>query len=136
MTAAEFKTGFRHYVDLLKREKRLKEEVENLYYYLSGVKGISFDRIPSSINPEKIAEDRLDLLDVIEQKNLEIELIQAEYRYFTAILAKFTEDERTLLYRIIIKGQTYEQAGDEYGYTGAGMFKYLERIINRVLNCQ
>ena len=135
MTVSEFKVGYRHYVDLLKREKQLKSEVEDLWYYLSGVKGITYDRIPSSVNTTKVAEDRLDMLDVLEQKMREIDLIQAQYRYFTLILAKFTEEERGMLYRIIIKGQSYETLGEEYGYTGAGMFKYLERIINKIINC-
>ena len=135
MTVSEFKIGYKHYVDLIKREKKLKDEVEDLWYYLSGVKGITYDRIPSSFNAVKIAEDRLDLLDTIEQKVKEIRLIEAQYEYFTLILAKFTEEERAILYRIIIKGQSYETLGEEYGYTGAGMFKYLERIINKIINC-
>lgn len=129
MTVDEFKVGFKHYIDLLKREKELREECENIFYQMTGVKGISYDKIPSSFNPEQVNENKLYLSDLFETKQLEIGLIQAQYKYFTVVLSKFTTDEIELMYRLFIKGQTYDYVCRDYGYSSAGLFKYVERMI-------
>lgn len=133
MTVDEFKVGFKHYIDYLKREKELKNECEDIFYQMTGVKGIRYDKLPTSFNPSQVSENQLYLIDLYEQKNLEISYIQAKYKYFTVIIAKFTQEEIDLLYRLIIKKQSYDYVGREMGYSESGMHKMVERMIRSKL---
>ena len=134
MNVNEFKSGYRAHLFLNQRVKKLKEDVENLYYQISGVKGIKYDRIPSSLDPRLVEQNKLDILDQIEEKLAEIKYIEAHQSYFNMILEKFSQEELDLLNRIYIKGERYEDVAQDLNYSVGGLFKVIERMIKEKLD--
>jgi len=133
MTSKEFKASFEDYDNFLKREAELKEKIEMLYDDLSGVKGIRYDKIPSSYNPEAIETRKLELIDLINLKQAELKVLQSKYDYFRMVLSKLDEESIELLRRLIVKKQSYEKVGNEMGYSTGGLWKYVDRLIESIL---
>jgi len=133
MTSKEFKASFEDYENYLEVERRLKEKIEMLYDDLSGVKGIRYDKIPSSYNPEAVETKKLELIDLINLKQAELKVLESKYQYFRMILAKLDDEDIELLRRLIIKKESYEQVGNDMGYSQGGLWKYVDRLIESIL---
>lgn len=133
MTVEEFKACFKSYVNFVKEEKKIEDKIEELYYELSGVKGIRYDKIPSSFNKELANERQLLLIELINTKQAELKYKRAQFEYFELLMSKFTKEEIVLLYRLLIKEQTYDSVGLDLGYSASGFWKYVERLIGSVI---
>lgn len=133
MTSREFKASLEDYENFLKREAELKEKIEMLYDDLSGVKGIRYDKIPSSYNPEAIETRKLELIDLINLKQAELKVLQSKYDYFRMIMSKLDDEDITLLHRLFVKKDGYERVCNEMGYSVGGLWKYVDRLIESII---
>ena len=133
MTSKDFKVKFINYCNYLQGKKRLEEEIDYLYYRLSGVKAIRYDKIPTSYNPELSEELRLELCEQIERKIKEYQTWNTEYEYIRLVIRKLNTDEMNILVRLLVKKETYEHLGRELGYSSTGMWKYVESIIEGII---
>ena len=71
MTYKQIKNELQNYKQYLKDIENLKEQIKNVWYEMTGVKGVSFDRIPTSHNPVASELHRLDLIDKKDELMLE-----------------------------------------------------------------
>lgn len=133
MTTNEFKAKFRLYCNYLERKKKLEEEIDLLLYQLSGVKGINYEKAKATYNPELSNLKRLELIDKLEVKYIELNSIKVDYEFIDLIRKKFSFDEFTLLHRILIENEGYGDVGEEYGYSASGMWKVVDSLIKSVL---
>ena len=133
MTVKEFKASFEEYIDYLEAERKIKERIEYLYYELSGVKGIAYDKVPSSFNQGLNDERKLILIEMINTKQAELQYLQAKYHYFSLILKKLEQRDLDLLFRLLIKKQSYESVAKEYDMSASALWKYVEKVIGEIL---
>ena len=133
MTVKEFKASFEEYIKYLELEAKIKERIEYLYYELSGVKGIAYDKVPSSFNQGLNDERKLILIEMINTKQAELQYLQAKYHYFSLILKKLEHRDLDLLFRLLIKKQSYESVAKEYDMSASALWKYVEKVIGEIL---
>lgn len=133
MTISEFKVRFVSYYRYVEHKAKLEQEISELYYHLSGVKAVRYDKLPSSFNPHLSEVTRLETIDKIESKIKEYNSINTEHEYMKHIVNKLTSDEMSILVRLLINKESYDYVGRDYGYTASGMWRYVESIIGSVL---
>ena len=101
--------------------KKMCSRLEDLVYLETGVKGISYDNIMVSHNPSLTALKRLDMVDKVDDLCREINFLALCIAETEGILAKMPKDLQQMLKEKYIKGWSYEQLGEKYGYSKSGM---------------
>ncbi|MBR0456513.1 MAG: hypothetical protein IJJ01_07560 [Firmicutes bacterium] len=133
MKVEAFKDLLKHYYDYQMSILQIKEELDVLLYEMTGVKGISYDKIPSSFNPE-ISEDRkLDFIERLNEKEAELDFTYAAIKLIEMKLSKMTEEEKTLCVEILNRKITYEEAGRNNKYSTSRMWKIVKENLKKVL---
>ena len=122
-----------NYYQNLKHIDELKEEIELILYEMTGVKGIRYDKEPTSYNPELSAEKRLDLIDRKEEKEIELEYMTASVKYIEMKLSKLSKEDKEICLKIISEGVSAEKVRREVGYSKSGIWKRIKRELQGIL---
>lgn len=132
MTYTTLKNELRNYKQYLKDIDRLREALENLLYEMTGVKGVSFDRISTSYNPQLTEEKRLELIDKKEELMIEYQHAMISVKLIEMKLLKLSDEDRKACLRIMADGESYEKVGTDMGYTSTGMWRKLKRELEKI----
>ena len=128
-----FKNELENYYKHLKNKDKIKEEIENILYEMTGVKGIRYDKEPSGYNPELSAEKKLELIERKEEKEIELEYTIASIHFIEMKLKKLPEDDRRICLKIISEGVSAEKVRREVGYSKSGIWKRIKRELTGIL---
>lgn len=133
MSYKSFKNEIENYEEYCRNVRILKDEIEGILYELSGVKGISYDKIPSSFNPSLSEERRLELIDLYNQKLEDLKHFLSTIRYVDKRLRGLTADEKRIILDVVSGRLTYEEAGKRHGYSKGRMWKKIKKILEEIL---
>ena len=86
-----------------KEKKRVLEELDLILYRETGVKGISYDKIPTSGNPQQIAFNRLEMVEDYEAKLKEYEFICSAIRETEKCLNRMPKELKYMLKDIFVE---------------------------------
>jgi len=123
----------KRYEENKKKLTDLKNKREQLFYIMTGVSGVQYDKQPGSTNPSQAELYKLQLIE--EYNNLGIEIV----RYEIAIQIVDQARKRIpanlwiMLKEKYIQGMTFDQIGKKYGYSGHGFWKYMRREVSKYL---
>lgn len=130
-----FKNELKCYKYYLQKIKDLDEKIEVNFYEKTGVKGISYDKIPSHPSEEAIANFRLTLIEKGDKLVMERERIANQIKHLEDIVNQMPKTLRNACIQIYVHGRTYIEvvnSGNVY-WTDAGLFKAIERELNKLL---
>ena len=131
----DYKT-FKNEVSNLKAYYRSAEQIETdlelLWYELTGVKGIQYDKQPSSYNQSLSENYRLELLDKIEQKEKELDYTRMVIDHDLRQLNHLPSNIRELVELIFIQGKTFAEVGKMVGYSDRGLHYIVKREIEKL----
>ena len=116
-----------------KEKKKTKDDLDLILYRETGVKGISYDRIPTSGNPQQIAFKRLEMVDDYEAKLKEYNWICDTIEEIEKYLNRMPKELRSMLKDIYVERMTYRKASSKYGYSEGGLWFYLHREVEKYL---
>lgn len=122
----------RNYRKYVKYKADLLDRLEELWYDLTGVKAIRYDKMPTSFNKSISEEKRLSLLDRIDYYESEVTRVDMQIRYIDSILDRLTKEENELITYVLIEGHTEQEAGDKWYLTNSAISKWITRILDRV----
>ena len=128
-----FKNELENYYKYLKSVEKIKEEIENIIYEMTGVKGIRYDKEPTSFNPQLSNERILDLIDKKEEKEIELDYTIASIRYIERKLSKLDKEDKEICLKIISEGISAEKVRKEVGYSKSGIWKRIKRELTGIL---
>ena len=134
MTTDQFKKEYVIYRDREKVIANITQDIENLYYELSGVKGVDMTKIPVAFNKEMAEEKKHEIIDFIATKQIEEKKIRLSIKLMENLLPRFTEEQIQILDRILIDKESYESVGKDFGYSASSMWRHVENFISEVLN--
>lgn len=104
-----------------KQMKGLEDDLNEIFYEMTGVKGVGFDSIPTSFNPHLAELKRLDLIDEYEDRLREYNFMGIAIEIVETMLKEMPEDLQRMLKDKFVKGMTYEKLGMKYGYSHSGI---------------
>ena len=133
MDYENFKSMMSNYAFNKRKLQEAKEELEVLFYEMTGVKGVAFDRMPSSFNPSVAESYRLDQVEKYNDRQKDIQYYQKCIAYVEQYSKRIPTDLWKLLYEKYVLGVTYQQLGERFGYSNNGMYHYLKREIEKYL---
>ena len=133
MDYSGFKNELKNYYKHLENVDRLKEDIEQIIYEMSGVKGIRYDKERSSYNPELANEKRLEMIEKIAEKEIELDYTLAAIKYIEMRLKKLSDDDRKICLKVISDGVSAEKVGREIGYSRPGVWKRIKRELEKIL---
>lgn len=133
MSYKSFKRELENYEEYHVIVFELKREIADMFYELTGVKGVSYEKQPSSFNPELSAERKLELIDLYNQKLEELKHYQSTIRYVDMKLRGLTDEEKRIILDVASGRITYEEAGKQYGYSKGHMWKKVRKILEEIL---
>lgn len=122
-----------NYAENLKRLKKAEDELEVILYDLCGVRGVSYDSIMVHGNPSQKALNWLKLEDKYNAKQSEVERYRTAIRNVEQVKKRLPKELWLMLNDKFVKGMTYMQMGDKYGYSNHGMWLFLRREVERYL---
>lgn len=114
-------------------KKKVKDELDLILYRETGVKGISYDKIPTSGNPQQIAFDRLEMVEDYESKLKEYEFICSAISEIEKHLNRMPKELQYMLKDIFVDRMTYRKASAKYGYTEAGLWYHIRNETEKYL---
>lgn len=114
-------------------KKKVKDELDLILYRETGVKGISYDKIPTSGNPQQIAFNRLEMVEDYESKLKEYEFICSAISEIEKHLNRMPNELQYMLKDIFVDRMTYRKASAKYGYTEAGLWYHIRKETEKYL---
>lgn len=119
--------------DYRKSLDSIKEELDLILYEMTGVKGISYDKLPSSYNPSLTALKSLEMVEKYNEKQQEFDFTLMAIQQVEIVLARMPSELAEMLKEIFVKGMTYKAVGMKYGYSDHGMWQMLKRETEKYL---
>lgn len=131
----DYKT-FRNILDryyfLLKDRERINCELDVLWYDLTGVKAIRYDKEHLSYNPSLEAEYKDFLRNQIADKEVELDFINSSIALIELKLSKMSELDRDICLKVIADKTPLETIGNEIGYSNASVWRHIKRTIEKI----
>lgn len=101
--------------------RKLCSRYDDLIYQETGVKGVSYGNTLVSHNPSLSALKRLDMIDKVDELAREINFLVVSISQTEEILGRMPKTLRDMLHDKYVKGWTFDQVGDKYGYSHSGI---------------
>ena len=128
------KAEIRSYRKYCKYKAEILDRLDELWYELTGVKGIRYDKEPTAFNPTITEERRHSLMDKIDYYQSELHRVDAQIRFIDSILDRMDKEESELIRYVLIDGHTLIEAGERYFVTNTAISKRIDTILRKVLN--
>ena len=112
--------------------RELENEIDALWYELTGVKGVQYDKLPSSYNSDLSENFRLELLDRIEFKQKELDFTMLAIERYQNELNRLPDDIKNYVVQIFIYGHTFAEIGEKIGYSDRGLHYKVKKEIERL----
>lgn len=130
-----FKKELSCYQYYLLKLKEIDDKIALNFYEKTGVKGISYDKIPSHPSEEALANYRLTLIEQGDVLMEERQRIYNQIKHIEDVVNKLPKTLKSACIKIYVYGKSYQQvvnSGDVY-WTDAGLFKAIERELDKLL---
>lgn len=127
-----FKNELRNYNYYVSAAKKTKEIIDNYYYELSGVKACDPSRPPLHSLPDKERENRIR--ESISRQEKFLKLTQAKINHIDRVLSSIDNPLKSTIKDIFLKGETLTAHSNNYNLSNVGLFKKINKAIERALN--
>lgn len=112
---------------------KLDEKIKDFEYLMSGVGAVRYDIEHTSGNPAAMEERKLDNIETYNRLLKERLATESNITLIETILNEMPEDLRSALLGVYVENKTFNQVGEEMGYSGSGYWRYLKRETERYL---
>lgn len=128
-----FITNLSNLNEYYRDKAKLEEEMDILFYQMTGVSGVSYDKIPSSYNPELSEEMRLEAIEKYNAKIRQYNFTCMIINEVSMILATLPDELQNALIDVYVKKKKFKDAGIKYGYSDSGLWHMLKRETEKYL---
>lgn len=129
------KEEIRSYRQYKAYRKRLNDRLDTLWYELTGVKGIRYDKAHFNADPSVTEERRLVLLDKVTLIETELARVESQIDHIDRLLSAMPKEDRKLVTYTLIDGNTYRQAEDVFYITYSAIARKVDRILDNASRC-
>lgn len=130
----QFKKELRCYKGYISKANDLKQEIDDIWYELTGVKAIRYDKLPSgSYNPSVSEARRLNLSEKVERKIKELDRVSNNINYIDSILSRLPKNISKACIDIYCDEKGYKKTSQNEYISDAGLFKQIDKALAEVL---
>ena len=131
MNYKTFKKNLESYVGLLSDRKCLQEDIDLLYYELENVKGVRYDKAPSTPNNNLVELKKLEMIEKISIKEDRLAYVEQRITKINEDISLLSEDCQKIC-NMNKMGVSFEKIGEELGYTKVGAYLKLKREVEKL----
>lgn len=128
-----FRNILQDYYKYQRNVENIKEQLKDLLYEMTGVKGVQPDKVPVTYNPSLSAERQLELIEKKAELETELEYTILAIKVIEKKLSKLDQRDKDMCLDIIARNISYESYGNQIGYTPSGLWRKVKRDLERVL---
>lgn len=125
------KNDLRSYKAWKSYQKELKGKIDSIEHELKGLKAVRYDSVKGNFNQEAYEQRRLGLIDRKDYYEGEFRRVEMNISYIDKILETLTKEEKKTA-DILIKGETYEKAGERMYLSKAGVQHRVDSLIKKI----
>lgn len=120
----------RNYNAYLERLNKLDSKLELLYYELSGVKGVRYDKLPGSFNKLRADEKKYSLMKEISEVESEITRISLQIDRVDRVLDSIKDIEiRNAIYEIYIEGKRCRDVAEDLYMSHTTLLRKINKAL-------
>lgn len=124
-----FKNELRNYRYYQKRLKEINEEIENIYYSLSGLASKPFGASAGSTNQQAKEERKLEAIDKLNKLKDKANIYAKQIQSLERTLNACSEDIKDVLIKIYCDGHTYSSMAIYTYYSPRGLEKRIDKEL-------
>lgn len=128
------KYELKSYSRYVRYKVELEDKIETLWYELSGVKAVQYDKLPATPNPSTISAKKLALIDKLDHYQSELTRVNMQIRYIDGVLDRLQKDEAELIRYVLIEGHTLIDAGKKWQVTNTAISKRIDVILKKAVD--
>lgn len=127
-----FKEDLKNYRYLKSTIKKIQEEIEYLVYQETGVKGISYDKVHTSVNERYIQIKRLETIDKIDELEKKLEEPKSRLDKIEQVLNKMSYYDRNIFTLKYLEALSFQEIARRYYISKAGIFYRMNEALRKV----
>ena len=127
-----FKNETKNYLKYKKRLIEVKEEIDDIFYKYTGVKGVRYDKIHTSYNEDLAIEVWDRMQRELKQPEREQKHLEDMISHIEENLNKLSPSMQRIVVLVFCKGYTFERIGEKLGYTKVAIYLKVRRAIEKI----
>lgn len=127
-----FKEEMKYYIWLKDTIKRLKNKIDDLFYEMTRVKGISYDKERVMQNSQKLNEQQLDMIDKYNDLIMTLKIYEDRLNFLDNVLNTMNLYDRKMFLLKYEDGLTFQQIANQYYVSKAGLFYRMNKALEGV----
>lgn len=112
---------------------KAEDDLDLILYDMTGVKGISYNKMPGSYNESLSALKSLEMVEKYNEKLNEVEYYKNAIKSVDIIKQRLPMELWVMLRDKFVYNMTYSAVGIKYGMSANGMWNYLKREVEKYL---
>ena len=110
----------------------LENEYERIIYEMSGVKGIRYDKEPSSHNPILAESIRSEYSEKLTEIETQIDFTITAIKHYESEFNRLSDEFKPMVEQLFIKGKSFAEVGRNVGYSDNGLYNKVRRYIEKL----
>lgn len=127
-----FKEEMKYYIWLKDTIKRLKNKIDDLFYEMTRVKGISYDKERVMQNSQKLNEQQLDMIEKYNDLIMTLKIYEDRLNFLDNVLNTMSLYDRKMFLLKYEDGLTFQQIANQYYVSKAGLFYRMNKALEGV----
>ena len=123
-----FKNELENYYSYIKEINKLKQDIDDIVYEMSGCRGIDYSKIPMTYNAELAQERILELIELKSKKDAELNRLYLNKKSIEDKLSLLEPEDREICLNIVAKKKRNIE-----GYSRSGAWSRVKRELEKVL---
>lgn len=127
------KYEIKNYTSYVRYKARLLNKLDELWYELSGVKGVRYDKAPATFNPSLTEEKKHALMERIDLCQGELSRVNIQIDYIDTVLDRLNKEDLEMVKYVLVEGHTLDEAGEKWYLTGSAISKRIDAILRKAV---
>lgn len=127
-----FQNELKNYNQYKKSVREIEQKIDDICYKYCGVKGISYERVPSTPNPNLTQAKLIKMSIELEEPQRELDHTLMKIQDIERNLAKLPQKVREMALMLYADGYSYHYVGRLNGYSHNGIYQMMKREIEKI----
>lgn len=125
----EIKKELKHYRRLIGIQARLKERLDLMFYNLTGVKGVSLEKIRGTIDTSQVEQNKLEKIDEYEDVLMTYEYITNRIKKIQKVLNQMDVLDREMFMLKYLEGHSFDRLAKMNYMSKTGLIYHMNNVL-------
>lgn len=127
-----FKNELMNYKTYKENINKLENEIDDIFYKYSGVRGIRYDKQQSSYNETLFKNNLHKMMKELEKPQRDLEFTKEAIKRIETNMYRLPLKVRQMTYLLFVEDKTFLEVGQIYGYSHTGIHRLIKKEIEKL----